>query len=484
MLTEYESYMMADGGMDAISSSGQQVDAAAYVYRDLANQFDALPPPPPCWPQPQPEASHPQDDAYTLTVLSDAGEPAPPPPPPQYSLPPWGSEPWQLHGPAHAGNPFEDDAAVSGSDGSSGSSGSSPERRCVRSLLHVALQRGGQFAQQYTSCGVPPLPLPHMDSLSTTPGFVKQEAPSSPAPPPCYLKQEMLASPGPGVFVSSSTSCCSPRPATPAESLRSCYSPASSTSAFLPLAPAGLAADDGVVSTTTTSGYLHHDAGAGSAFSPAPPAYSAFRTPYPTPSPDPCYPGARGEPYSLDASMVPLPVHLLSTTPSAPPPPLSSRAAKRRRSRAAAAAAAHNNNAVAPARKRERSERQLHPCTLCDKRFKDNYSVNVHMRTHTGEKPFPCIVCGKMFRQKAHLAKHRSTHQPSEYAEAAASLAQSSAHPHPPHSTLLPPMEALEQRREVDGNSNSLMWSESKCKAPNVWHPTHPSLVSSAAALS
>lgn len=51
-----------------------------------------------------------------------------------------------------------------------------------------------------------------------------------------------------------------------------------------------------------------------------------------------------------------------------------------------------------------------YPCDICGKCFSDKERVKIHMRSHTGEKPFPCQVCGKHFSQKSTVKRHMSVH--------------------------------------------------------------------------
>jgi len=51
-----------------------------------------------------------------------------------------------------------------------------------------------------------------------------------------------------------------------------------------------------------------------------------------------------------------------------------------------------------------------HWCHVCQKQFSSASSLQIHNRTHTGEKPFACTVCGRAFTTKGNLKVHMGTH--------------------------------------------------------------------------
>lgn len=50
------------------------------------------------------------------------------------------------------------------------------------------------------------------------------------------------------------------------------------------------------------------------------------------------------------------------------------------------------------------------PCSLCDKSYKNFFSLNFHLKSHGGVKDYKCNLCDKAFTNASHLRRHMNSH--------------------------------------------------------------------------
>ncbi|KAH1022072.1 hypothetical protein HUJ04_011529 [Dendroctonus ponderosae] len=55
-------------------------------------------------------------------------------------------------------------------------------------------------------------------------------------------------------------------------------------------------------------------------------------------------------------------------------------------------------------------------CEHCERKFSSPYILSSHLKIHTGDRPFPCTICEKTFTQSSHLSVHMKRHTGEKFA--------------------------------------------------------------------
>jgi len=53
---------------------------------------------------------------------------------------------------------------------------------------------------------------------------------------------------------------------------------------------------------------------------------------------------------------------------------------------------------------------QSHICHICSKSFNNRGNLNIHLRIHTGERPYKCKICEKAFKTEGQIRHHLISH--------------------------------------------------------------------------